>query len=91
MLVVNYEFEMFHLKDVELLKMIESQYETTTFKHCDMMSNRRIIFNAKFELVSPIQIVMSHGKYIWLNDFQFQLFNIWRNNTITKYLIDECN
>ena len=34
---------------------------------------------------------MSHGKHNWLNDFQFQTFNVWKNNSISKELIDEYN
>ena len=32
-----------------------------------------------------------HGKHTLLNDFQFQSFSIWKNNKITKELIDEYN
>ena len=71
--------------------MSESQDKIATFKYCDIMSNRRIIINAKFELVSPKRIMMNHGKYTCLNYVQFQSFNIWRNNTITKDLIDKYN
>ena len=56
-----------------------------------MMINRRRIINANFELVSPKRIMTNHGNYTWLNEFQFQSSNIWKNNTITKKLIDEYN
>ena len=32
-----------------------------------------------------------HEKHTLLNDFQFQSFSIWKNNKITKELIDEYN
>lgn len=32
-----------------------------------------------------------HGKHTLLNDFKFQSFSIWKNNKITKELIDEYN
>ena len=56
-----------------------------------MMINRRRRINANFELVSPKRIMMNYGNYTWLNEFQFQSSNIWKNNTITKNLIDEYN
>ena len=52
-----------------------------------MVQNKRITTNTKFELVSPKTIIVKNGKYIWLNDYQFQTFDIWKNNYTSKELI----
>ena len=45
--------------------------DVVIYKYYDMVQNKRTTMNAKFELVSPKQIIVNHGKYSWLNDFQF--------------------
>ena len=54
------------------------------YKYYDMVQNKRITTNAKFELVSPKQIIVDHGKYTWLNDYQFKTFDVWKNKYIPK-------
>ena len=49
-----------------------------------MVQNTRLITNAKFELASSKQIIVNHGKCSWLNDFQFKIFDLWKNNSILK-------
>ena len=56
-----------------------------------MVQNTRLITNEKFELVYPKQIIVNHGKYTWLNDFQFKTFDVWKNNYISKEFISEYN
>ena len=34
---------------------------------------------------------MNHGKHTRLNNCQSRTFNAWKNNYISKELIDECN
>ena len=86
-LQVNYSFEISQLKDIQLLNLGEHIDDFAIYKYYDMMKSKRIITNTKFELVSPKQIIVTHGKYISLNDFQFKTFNVWKNNYISKELI----
>ena len=51
LLQVDYAFEIFQLKDIELLKMGESNDDIVIYKYYDMMKNKRLTTNAKFELV----------------------------------------
>ena len=71
--------------------MEENVNDVAIFKYYDIVQNKRITTNAKFELVSLKQIIMNHGKYACLNDFQFQTFDAWKNNYILKELISEYN
>ena len=52
-----------------------------------MIQNKRIITNAKFELVSPKQIIINHGQLKWLNDFQFKSFDVWKNDNMSNEII----
>ena len=91
LLQVNYLFEIFQLKDIYLLKMGENIDDITIHKYYDMMKNIRLTTHVKFELVSPKQIIVKHGKYTWLNNFQFKTFYVWKNDSISNELIDEYN
>ena len=57
------------LKDVQLLKMTKKNDDVAIYKYYDMIQNKRIRKNAKFQLVSPKQIIINHGQLKWLNDF----------------------
>ena len=61
LLAERISFEIMKLKDVQLLKMNESIDDVTIYKYYDMIQNKRFIINAKFELVSPNQIIINHG------------------------------
>ena len=61
LLVERLSFEIMKLKDVQLLKMNENIDDVTIYKYYDMIQNKRFIINAKFELVSPNQIITNHG------------------------------
>ena len=61
----NIYFEIFHLKDIQLLKMDENVNDVAIYKYYDMVQNKRITINAKFELVSPKQFFVNNGKYTW--------------------------
>ena len=76
LLQVNYLFEIFQLKDIQLFKMGENIDNITIHKYYDMMKNIRLITNIKFELVSPKQIIVKYRKYTWLNNFQFKTFYV---------------
>ena len=91
LLQINYSFEIFQLKDIHLLIMDEHINNVAIYKYHGMIQNTRLITNAKFELVYLKTIIVNHGKYIWLNDFQFKTFNVWKNNYISKELVDEYN
>ena len=65
----NIYVEIFHLKDIKLLKMDENVNDVAMYKYNDMVQNERITTNSKFELVSSKHIVVNHGKCTWLNDF----------------------
>ena len=41
--------------------------------------------------MSPKQIIVNHGKYTCLNDYQFHTFVVWKNNYISKESISEYN
>ena len=41
--------------------------------------------------MSPKQIIMNNCKNMWLNDIQFQIFNVWKKYSISKELLDEYN
>ena len=60
LLRVNYVFEIFQLKYIELLKMGENHDDIAIFKYDDMMKIKRITTNAKFGLVSSKQIIINH-------------------------------
>ena len=45
------------LKDVQLLKMNEHIDNVAIYKYYDIIQNKRITTNAKFELVSPKQLL----------------------------------
>ena len=51
LLQVDYAFEIFQLKDIELLKMGENNDDIVIYKYYDTMKNKRLTTNAKFELV----------------------------------------
>ena len=70
LLQVDYVFEIFQLKDIELLKIDENNDDIVIFKYYDMMRKLRLITNVKFKLVSSKKSIANHGKYSWLNDFQ---------------------
>ena len=91
LLQANYSFETFQKKDIQLLKMDENVNDVAIYKYYDMVQNTRLITNAKFELVSPGQIIVNHVKYIRLNVYQFKTFDVWKNNYISKELISEYN
>ena len=91
LLQVDYVFEIFQLKDIELLKIDENHDDIAIFKCYDMMKKIRLITNVKFKLVSSKNIIANHGKHTWLIDFQLQTFNVRENNSISKELIDEYN
>ena len=78
LLQVDYVFDIFQLKDIELLKMGENNDDITICKYYYMMKNKSLTTNAKFELVSRKQIIVNHEKHTWLNDFQFKTFNLWK-------------
>ena len=52
LLQVDYVFEIFQLKDIELLKIDENNDDIVIFKYYDMMRKLRLITNVKFKLVS---------------------------------------
>ena len=52
LLVDKTYFEIMRLKDVQLLKMNENIDDVAIYKYYDMIQNKRITTNAKFELVS---------------------------------------
>ena len=79
------------LKDVQLLKMNENIDDITIYKYYDMIQNKIFIINAKFELVSPNQIIINHGQLKWLNDFQFKSFDEWKNDNMTNEIITTYN
>ena len=81
---VNYSYEIFQLKFIQLLKIDENIDDIAIHKYYDMMKNTRIVTNANFELLPSKQIIVNHGKYTLLNDFQFKTFNVWKNNYISK-------
>ena len=64
--------------------MDENVNDVAIYNFYDMVQNKRIITNAKFELVSLKQIIANHGKYTWLNDYQFKTFDVWKNKYIPK-------
>ena len=76
LLQINSLFEIFQLKDIQLLKMDENINDVVIYKYYDMVQNTKLITNAKFEFMSLKQIIVNHGKYIWLNDYQFKGFNV---------------
>ena len=78
LLVENTSFEIIQLKDIQLLKINENVDDVAIYKYYDMVQNKRITTNAKFEFVSPKQIITNHGNYSWLNDFQFKSFDVWK-------------
>ena len=45
------------LKDVQLLKMNENIDDVTIYKYYDMVQNKSIIMNAKFELICIIDLL----------------------------------
>ena len=71
--------------------MVENINDVEMYKYYDMVQNTRLITNAKFELVSPKIIIVNHGKYTWLNGYQFKTFYVQKNNYISKELIFEYN
>ena len=73
---VNYSYEIFQLKFIQLLKIDENIDDIAIHKYYDMMKNIRLITNIKFELVSPKQIIVKYRKYTWLNNFQFKTFYV---------------
>ena len=91
LLAERISFEITKLKDVQLLKMNENVDDVTIYKYYDMIKNRRFIINAKFELVSPNQIIINHGQLKWLNDFQFKSFDEWKNDNMTNEIITTYN
>ena len=90
LLQVNYLFEIFQLKDIQLLKMDENINDVVIYKYYDMVQNTRLITYAKCELMSPKYIIVNNGKYTWSNYFQFKTFNVWKTS-ISKELIFEYN
>ena len=50
--------------------------DVVIYKYYDMVQSTKLITNAKFEFMSLKQIISNHGKYTWLNDFQFKRFNV---------------
>ena len=78
----NISFEIFQLKDIQLLKMDENVNDVAIYKYYDMVQNKRIKTNSKFELVSQKQIIVNHEKYSLLNGFQFKSFDERTNNTM---------
>ena len=86
----NVSFEIFQLKDIQLLKMDENINDVVIYKYYDMVQNTRLITYAKCELMSPKYIIVNNGKYTWSNYFQFKTFNVWKTS-ISKELIFEYN
>ena len=41
--------------------------------------------------MSPKTIIVNHGNYSWLNDFQSQSFDVWKNNIMSNELITNYN
>ena len=64
--------------------MDENVNDVSIYNYYDIVQNKRITTNVKFELVSPKQIIVNHGRYTWFNDFQFKSFDVWKNNIISK-------
>ena len=56
----NIFVEIIQLKAIQLLKMNENVDDVAIYKYYDMVQNKRIRTNAKFELVSPKQIIVNH-------------------------------
>ena len=79
------------MNDNQLLKINENIDDVAIYMYYDMVQNKRITTNAKFELVSPKQIIMNHWKYSWLNDFQFKSFDVWKSNIKSNELITKYN
>ena len=66
--------------------MDENVNDVSIYNYYDIVQNKRITTNVKFELVSPKQISVNHEKYTWLNDYQFKIFDEWKNDYISKEL-----
>ena len=58
--------------------------DVAIYKYYDMIQNKIITTNAKFKLVSPKNIIINHGHFSWLNDFQFKSFDVWKNNNMSN-------
>ena len=71
------------IKDIQLWKMGVNINDVVIYKYYDMVQNTKLITNVKFEFMSLKKIIANHGKYTWLNDFQFKRFNVWKNNSIS--------
>ena len=87
----NISVVIIQLKEIQLSKMNENINDIAIYKYYDIMQNKRITTNAKFELVSPKTIIVNHGNYSWLNDFQSQSFDVWKNNIMSNELITNYN
>ena len=71
--------------------MNENLNDVMIYKYYDMVKNKRIKTNAKFELVSPKQIIINHGNYTWLNDFQYKTFDEWKKENMSHEIINAYN
>ena len=77
-LLLKKKIEIIQLKDIQLLKMNDNIDNVAIYKYYDMIQNKRITTNAKFELVSPNEIIIHHGNFSWFNNFQFKSFDVWK-------------
>ena len=57
LLQVDYVFEIFQLKDIELLKIDENNDDIVIFKYYDMLRKLRLITNVKFKLLSSKKVL----------------------------------